>query len=82
MQQSPTARRPRGNTSLLGDGVFTFVLAWQLAVDWHQPALLGLLLGARVLAEIIFSQAQWQLSDQQRCVMHDVQDVAPNRFLK
>jgi MFS family permease len=38
--------------SLLGDGAFTVALAWQLAVQWRQPALLGLLLGTRVIAEV------------------------------
>lgn len=39
-------------TSLLGDGVFLVAFTWQLAVQWRQPALLGLLLGIRVLAEL------------------------------
>jgi hypothetical protein len=30
---------------------------------------------------LIFSQAKWQLSDQQCCVVHGVQDVAAGRFL-
>ncbi len=43
-------------TSSLGDGVFTFAFTWQLAVQWHQPGLLCLLLSARVLAEAIWSR--------------------------
>jgi len=39
-------------TSMLGDGVFLVAFTWQLAVRWQQPALLGLLLAARVLAEL------------------------------
>jgi hypothetical protein len=38
--------------SLLGDGVFLVAFTWQLAVQWQQPALLGLLLSSRVLAEL------------------------------
>src|SRR6266540_6995515 len=38
--------------SMLGDGVFLVAFTWQLAVRWQQPALLGLLLAARVLAEL------------------------------
>ena len=38
--------------SLLGDAVFLAAFTWQLAVQWQQPALLGLLLAARVLAEV------------------------------
>jgi MFS family permease len=38
--------------SLLGDGVFTVAFTWQIAVQWHQPALLGLLFGVRVLVEL------------------------------
>jgi MFS family permease len=40
------------SVSLLGDGVFLVAFAWQLAVQWRQPALLGLLLSVRVLAEL------------------------------
>ncbi len=38
--------------SLLGDGVFLVAFTWQLAVQWQRPALLGLLLAARVVAEV------------------------------
>jgi hypothetical protein len=38
--------------SMLGDGIFLVAFTWQLAVQWHQPALLGLLLSVRVLAEL------------------------------
>jgi MFS family permease len=40
------------SVSMLGDGVFLVAFTWQLAVEWRQPALLGLLLSARVLAEL------------------------------
>jgi len=38
---------------MLGDGVFLVAFTWQIAVEWQQPALLGLLLGVRVLAELL-----------------------------
>jgi MFS family permease len=37
---------------MLGDGVFLVAFTWQIAVEWQRPALLGLLLSARVLAEL------------------------------
>jgi MFS family permease len=37
---------------MLGDSVFLVAFTWQIAVQWQQPALLGLLLSARVLAEL------------------------------
>ena len=37
---------------MLGDGVFLVAFTWQIAVEWQRPALLGVLLGARVLAEL------------------------------
>lgn len=40
------------SVSMLGDGVFLVAFTWQIAVEWRQPALLGLLLSARVLAEL------------------------------
>jgi MFS family permease len=40
------------SVSMLGDGVFLVAFTWQLAVAWQQPALLGLLLAARVTAEV------------------------------
>jgi predicted MFS family arabinose efflux permease len=39
--------------SLIGDSVFLVAFTWQIAVEWKQPALLGVLLGARVLAELV-----------------------------
>src|SRR5919197_101490 len=38
--------------SMLGDGVFLVAFTWQIAVQWQRPALLGLLLSVRVLAEL------------------------------
>jgi MFS family permease len=38
--------------SVLGDAVFLVALTWQLAVQWHQPGLLGTLLAVRVAAEL------------------------------
>jgi len=40
------------SVSLLGDGVFLVAFTWQIAAEWRRPALLGLLLGTRVLAEL------------------------------
>jgi MFS family permease len=40
------------SVSMLGDGVFLVAFTWQLAVQWRQPALLGLLLAVRVMAEL------------------------------
>jgi MFS family permease len=40
------------SVSMLGDGVFLVAVTWQLAIAWQQPALLGLLLAARVTAEV------------------------------
>jgi MFS family permease len=40
------------SVSMLGDGVFLVAFAWQIAVQWQRPALLGLLLSTRVLAEL------------------------------
>src|SRR6266508_3905123 len=40
------------SVSMLGDGVFLVAFTWQIAVEWQRPALLGLLLAARVLAEL------------------------------
>src|SRR6266511_2923371 len=34
-----------------------------------------------LLASLIFSRVEWQLPDQQRCVVHGVQNVAANRLL-
>jgi predicted MFS family arabinose efflux permease len=39
--------------SLIGDSVFLVAFTWQIAVEWGRPALLGVLLGARVLAELV-----------------------------
>jgi MFS family permease len=39
--------------SLIGDSVFLVAFTWQIAVEWKRPALLGALLGARVLAELV-----------------------------
>jgi MFS family permease len=39
--------------SLIGDGVFQVAFAWEIAVRWHRPSLLGVLLGVRVLAELV-----------------------------
>jgi MFS family permease len=41
------------SVSMLGDGVFLVAFTWQIAVEWQRPALLGLLLGIRVLAELL-----------------------------
>jgi MFS family permease len=41
------------SVSLLGDGVFLVAFTWQVAVVWHQPRLLGALLGVRIVAELI-----------------------------
>jgi DHA3 family tetracycline resistance protein-like MFS transporter len=41
------------SVSLIGDGVFLVAFTWQIAVEWQRPALLGLLLGARILAELV-----------------------------
>lgn len=41
------------SVSLLGDGVFLVAFTWQIAVEWRRPALLGVLLGARILAELV-----------------------------
>jgi DHA3 family tetracycline resistance protein-like MFS transporter len=41
------------SVSLLGDGVFLVAFTWEIAVYWGRPALLGLLLGARILVELI-----------------------------
>ena len=41
------------SVSLLGDGVFLVAFTWQIAVQWERPALLGVLLGVRVLVELI-----------------------------
>jgi MFS family permease len=38
--------------SLLGDAVFLVAFTWQVAVEWGRPALLGGLLGVRILAEL------------------------------
>jgi Major Facilitator Superfamily len=38
--------------SLLGDFVFLVAFTWQLAAQWQQPTLLGLLWSVRVLAEV------------------------------
>jgi MFS family permease len=40
------------SVSMLGDGVFLVAFTWQIAVEWQRPALLGLLLSVRVLAEL------------------------------
>jgi MFS family permease len=40
------------SVSILGDSVFLVAFTWEIAVRWRQPALLGLLLSARVLAEL------------------------------
>jgi MFS family permease len=39
--------------SLVGDAVFLVAFTWQVAVQWGRPALLGLLLATRVLAELV-----------------------------
>ncbi len=41
------------SVSLLGDTVFLIAFTWQLAVAWHRPGLLGVLLAARVAAELV-----------------------------
>jgi MFS family permease len=41
------------SVSLLGDGVFLVAFTWQIAVQWERPALLGVLLGVRILVELI-----------------------------
>ncbi len=61
---------------MLDDGVSLVAFTWQLAVQWHQPALLGLLLGARVLDELILGPVGWRASDQRRCIVDGVFDAA------
>jgi MFS transporter, DHA3 family, tetracycline resistance protein len=39
--------------SLIGDSIFLVAFTWQIAVEWKRPALLGALLGARILAELV-----------------------------
>jgi MFS family permease len=41
------------SVSLTGDSVFLVAFTWQIAVEWQRPALLGVLLGARILAELV-----------------------------
>jgi predicted MFS family arabinose efflux permease len=41
------------SVSLIGDSIFLVAFTWQIAVEWKLPALLGLLLGARILAELV-----------------------------
>ena len=41
------------SVSLVGDSVFLVAFTWQIAVEWHRPALLGLLLSARIVAELV-----------------------------
>lgn len=41
------------SVSLVGDSVFLVAFTWQVAVEWNRPALLGLLLGARILVELV-----------------------------
>ncbi|HZD72442.1 MAG TPA: MFS transporter, partial [Actinomycetota bacterium] len=41
------------SVSLVGDSVFLVAFTWQIAVEWHRPALLGLLLSARILVELV-----------------------------
>jgi MFS family permease len=41
------------SVSLLGDSVFLVAFTWQIAVEWKRPALLGVLLSARILVELV-----------------------------
>src|SRR6266540_1096204 len=41
------------SVSLVGDSVFLVAFTWQVAVEWNRPALLGLLLSARILVELV-----------------------------
>jgi MFS family permease len=41
------------SVSLVGDNVFLVAFTWQIAVEWHRPALLGVLLSMRILAELV-----------------------------
>src|SRR6266536_1502758 len=41
------------SVSLVGDSVFLVAFTWQIAVEWQRPALLGVLLSARILVELV-----------------------------
>jgi MFS family permease len=41
------------SVSLVGDNVFLVAFTWQIAVQWQRPALLGVLLSARILVELV-----------------------------
>lgn len=51
------------SVSLLGDNVFLVAFTWQIAVEWKQPALLGVLLSARILVELVVLGAGGWLID-------------------